>query len=112
MADMRGGKLERRLVRLVEILNTFAAFNVVTTYQLRERFGVSTRTIQRDIRFLREIGFSIREISPKSGRYFMAMGNWSLVSVEKAALDRLGYRACDYEGSLFSRLPVGSPSFN
>ncbi len=53
---------KRRLRRLVSILRLLGEKERVSVSKLAKDFSVSTRTINRDLRFLREAGFSITRV--------------------------------------------------
>lgn len=66
----------RQIVRQLDILRTLLAWTFGATYRkLAAESGVSTRTIQRDIKVLREAGFIIEEEERDRKKYFKLVKN-------------------------------------
>ncbi len=67
----------RQIVRQLDILRTLLAWTFGVTYRkLADESGVSERTIQRDIKVLREVGFIIEEEERDYGKkYFKLVKN-------------------------------------
>jgi len=59
----------KRLERLVKILETLYKGEALVDTQIAQRFQVSIRTVESDIKFLRENGIIIFVGAPKTGRY-------------------------------------------
>ncbi len=60
----------KRLARLIEILNLLARGRRLTVERLAKRFRVTQRTVQRDLKFLREAGFPVKSTKLRGGEHF------------------------------------------
>jgi ATP-dependent DNA helicase RecG len=72
---VKGKKLER----LVKILETLYKGEVLVDTQIAQRFQVSIRTVENDIKFLRENGIITFVGPPKTGRYELTTRGKSVI---------------------------------
>jgi len=94
---------DRKIFRLVRILNYLDRGKRVSTRQLAEEFNVTPRTIQRDLELLNMAGFPIMS---EGGRHFFVEGfalRRTVLSSEEASLLLLLYEIADELGESFKR---------
>ncbi len=94
---------DKKIFRLVRILNYLDKGKKVSTRELAEEFNVTPRTIQRDLELLNMAGFPIVS---EGGRHFFVEGfalRKTMLSSEEASLLLLLYEIVDELGESFKR---------
>jgi len=84
---MKHQNYDKKIFRLLYILNQLDSRRVVSTPELAKEFNVSLRSVQRDIELLNETGFPL--VSCEKGKYAFSEGfslKKSMISHEEASL--------------------------
>jgi len=84
---MKHQNYDKKIFRLLYILNQLDSRRIVSTPELAKEFNVSLRSVQRDVELLNETGFPL--VSSEKGKYAFAEGfslKRSMISHEEASL--------------------------
>ncbi|MCD6353026.1 MAG: HTH domain-containing protein, partial [Proteobacteria bacterium] len=62
---------DKRIFRLLSVLNMLNARKNVSPTNLSEKFKISVRSVQRDLKLINEVGFPIYKDAEKGSYYFV-----------------------------------------
>ncbi|MBF0275655.1 MAG: WYL domain-containing protein [Nitrospinae bacterium] len=80
---------EKKIIRLLHLLNMFDSKKAVRLIDLAKKYSVSKRTVERDIQELRSAGFSIDYDEERGGYVFPQAFSLSAFKLEKEQLESL-----------------------